>query len=141
MPVGRDRTIGYARIGADTYVYVSAKDRSPSNDDFSKYLEFLTHDLKHSVKPRCIVYERYEGITASQRQLLREVIGRYSPVIAVITASGTARVIVTALSWFHDQIRAFSPEDRLGAFRHVGISNATAAEAWSVIQSLERQLD
>lgn len=141
MPIGTNKTLGYAKIGFDLYIYVSAKNKPPSNEDFDPYLQFLTQHLKPGVKARCIVYERFEGITATQRKLMRDVIDPYTPVVAVITSSTIGRGIVTALSWFNKNFKAFSPEDRLAAFRHVGLQDSMAEEVWKVIQNLIKELD
>lgn len=140
MPVVPNKTLGYAKIGSDLYLYVSANNKTPSNEDFDIYLQFLKQHLKPGAKARALVYERFEGISATQRKLLRDVIVPDSPV-AVLTTSTIARGIVTALSWFNKQFKAFSPEDRLAAFRHVGLPDAMAGEVWGTMQELVKELD
>lgn len=141
MIIAKEKTIAYTRIGLDLYIYVSAKDKLPSDKDFDQYLEFLFQSFKPGRQPRCIVHERFHGVTAGQRKLMRDVIEPYSPVVAVITASALSRGIVTALSWFKKDFKAFLPEERLAACEHVGLSADKATEVWKVIQALERKLD
>jgi hypothetical protein len=140
MPIAPNKTLGYAKIDPDIYIYVSSTNKSPSNEDFTIYLQFLQQHLKTGEKARAIAYERFEGISAVQRKLLRDVIVPDSPV-AVLTTSALARGIVTALSWFNKQFKAFSPEDRLSAFRHMGLQPSAADEVWKTIQNLANELD
>jgi hypothetical protein len=139
MPVVPNKTLGYAKMD-DLYIYVSANNKSPSNEDFDIYLKFLKEHLKPGTKARALVYERFEGITATQRKLLRDVIVPDSPVAVLITST-IARGIVTALSWFNKQFKAFSPDDRESAFRHVGLAPAKSEEVWGIVQRLIRELD
>lgn len=141
MPVVPSRTIGFSKVEPDLYIYVSSSNKNPSNEDFYIYLDFLKRHLKAGVIARSIVYERYEGISATQRKLLRDTTEAYTPVVAVITASTIARGIVTALSWFNKDFKAFSPDDRLSAFKHIGLQPPRTDEAWRTIQNLVFELD
>jgi hypothetical protein len=141
MPVVPNKTLGYIKIEPELYIYVSASDKAPSNEDWEIYLQFLKQHLRTEVVTRCIVYERCDGISAVQRKRLRDVTGPFKPIVAVLTTSSMAKGIVTALSWFNKRFKAFSPEDKVGALQHIGLQPSMADSVWRLIQRLSDELD
>jgi hypothetical protein len=78
--------------------------------------------------------------TPAQRREVNEIIGNRPGLTAVLSASAAVRGVVTALSWFNPHIKAFSPSDKDGAFRHLQLSANEITEAVRTIELLRLEL-
>jgi hypothetical protein len=69
-----------------------------------------------------LVYTDGGGPDSRQREELRRAFAGKSPITAIVTASASARGIVTGLNWFfrEPRIKAFSPQDLEGALEYLG---------------------
>jgi hypothetical protein len=59
-------------------------------------------------------------LTAKQRSLLRETLPMDEVRVAVLTANAAMRAVITALSWFMPDTKAFAADDLHGALRFLG---------------------
>lgn len=141
MPVAPRKTLAYAKVDESVYLYISAPEKSPAESDFNEYILFLNRNLKTGIPLRSIVIERGPGLSAAQRKLLTDTTAKFQPVVAVVTPSALGRGVVTALSWFNKNFKAFTPAEMEGAFQHVGIPASLIVEVRRVITSLQTELD
>lgn len=121
-------------------IHIAGQGREvPSDDDWRAYL----HDVKAHIREidALIVFTAGGAPTAAQREAtLKFWSGEpRRPRIAVLTPSVFVRTIVTAMSWdMGQQIRAFSADDRDGAFNYLALTllqRRSAAEELDRLQS------
>jgi hypothetical protein len=108
------------RVIQGILVVVNA-DVSPSDEDYDAYVEFIAKEMPKTVS-RCLVVSAGGAPNARQRersnQMLRER-GLSQAKVAVVTNSLMVRGVVTALSWFNPQMKAFSELDLQGALKYL----------------------
>lgn len=80
---------------------------NPTDEEWVRYLDACQeHGLDRTVQ---LIFTDGGGPDSSQRKYLNQLLdGRMVPV-AVVSSSSAIRSVVTALSWFNRQIKAFSP--------------------------------
>lgn len=90
-----------------------------TNDDVAEIIRVMrTLDLKQI---RMLTYTMGGTLTAPQRKEINAVVEGYYPVLAVLIANPLARGVITALSWFNRNVKAFAPDDEFDAFAYLGI--------------------
>lgn len=81
------------------------------------------------------------GPTALQRSTIEELIADRQSTAAVVTASRSARGIVTALSWFKQGIRAFPPNKMVEAMVYLGLEQDEIDHVQARVAALARRLE
>jgi hypothetical protein len=93
--------------------------RDATNDDVAEIIHVMRGlDLK---QVRMLTYTMGGTLSAPQRKEINAVVEGYNPPLAVLIASPLARGVITALSWFNRNVKAFAPDDELEAFSYLGI--------------------
>jgi hypothetical protein len=90
-----------------------------TNEDVAEIIKVMrTLNLK---QVRMLTYTMGGTLSAQQRKEINAVVEGYNPPLAVLIANPLARGVITALSWFNKNVKAFSPDDELDAFNYLGI--------------------
>lgn len=100
----RDREIGCFLVD-DLAVYRDVGPETPSDSSWKQYVRAISRIV--SRMERGLVVPRPAGLTATQREEIRSLIGNRPT--AVLTGSLVNRCIITSLSWFKVPIHAFTP--------------------------------
>jgi hypothetical protein len=111
------KCIAFAII--DRMVLVVHGSESPSDKEWARYLEVLKqHGFDGTTQ---LLYSDGGGPSPTQRRDLHDLLdGRTMPV-AVLSDSAQVHGMVTAMSWFNPQIRAFPPAALREALAYLGI--------------------
>jgi hypothetical protein len=90
-----------------------------TNDDVSEIIKVMrTLDLS---QVRMLTYTMGGTLSAQHRKEINAVVeGKYPP-LAVLIGNPLARGVITALSWFNRNVKAFAPDDEFDAFAYLGI--------------------
>jgi len=111
----------------------------PTDEEWRAYLEFC-RTLVGRVT-RSVVMSSGAGPNGRQRSLLMKEFPEFAPIpVAVVSESSTTRGIVTALSWFGKNIRAFRPSELTGAFEYLGLPVARHAAVLERLRTLTASL-
>lgn len=90
-----------------------------TNEDVAEIIKVIrTLDLKQI---RMLTYTMGGTLSAPQRKAINAVVDGYNTPLAVLIANPLARGVITALSWFNRNVKAFAPDDELEAFSYLGI--------------------
>jgi hypothetical protein len=115
-------------------------DRSPPDQTWQEYLADMRR-LTDLGEMRTLVLTPGGGPNAKQRMAMNAILdGRRTPV-AVVTPSFVARGIITSLSLFNPEIRAFSPRDAQAAYDFLGLDVQTRRLAESVARQLRASVE
>jgi hypothetical protein len=76
----------------------------------------------------------------AQRKQVNDYLRGRSSLAAVVTASSMVRGVVTALSWFNAQMKAFAPDQVDDALRYLGVRPQEMAKVRQEIQLLRKKL-
>jgi hypothetical protein len=115
--------MGFRIIGNLHIVVVGEKD--PTNSDWKAYLDAIRAAEKNGIdvtaRLRTLVFSDGAGPNAQQRKVVADYLnGRPSP-LAIVTGGAIMRGVITALSWFNPQVRAFAPEYLTDALRYLDV--------------------
>jgi len=81
------------------------------------------------------------GPNPEMRAEITEFTKRYERIkSAVITVSPIVRGIVTAVSWFNPDIKAFAPKEFLAALQHLGVGQGAASSFVTELRSMAKEL-
>jgi hypothetical protein len=113
---------------------------SPTNDEWLHYLEIM-----RTLAPgyRMIIFSAGGGPTTMQRRDLELLtLGQDGAKerVAVVTLSRLARGIVTAISWFNREIRAFDPSHRDEATEFLKLTKAEGLAVLRLARSMAKEL-
>jgi hypothetical protein len=130
------KSLAFRRIDSSGSVVVVLGSKPPSDADWN----LLVEAHKQGWPRRGLVVTAGGGPTAVQRQAVLDATGGKGIPAAILTDSMMVRGIVTAISWFASQVRAFPPHDLEGALHHLGITMPVAA-VQRVIDELKGELE
>lgn len=101
-------TIAYSLLSKQSLFLVMHTKDNPTDEEWALYLEFTKKNLSN-LKRNLIITEG-GGPSTMQRGLLNDLLEaqNYKPKISIVTLSRLVRGIVTALSWFNPNVKAFS---------------------------------
>jgi hypothetical protein len=107
----------------------------PTNTEHLEVLSvFRSLDLERT---RCLTVTKGGAPTAAQRKDLTEALGGRQFRSAVVTNAHFVRGIVTALSWFNSEIRAFSKEQMQDALKYLDVPPESWEEVLATVKRLE----
>jgi hypothetical protein len=89
---------------------------------------------------RHLAYEEAGSIDSAQRREIVEAMGDHKPRGAVMTPSRLARGMVTALSWFQSEIKAFAPDQYESAATHLQLTSEERQIARVALQSALKRI-
>ena len=87
-----------------------------------------------------IVLTRGGRPNSLQRKLLTDVLGGRAMKVAVLSDHTMVRGVITAISWFNRDIRAFGAQDLPGAIAYLGLPMAHLGLVRGTIASLQEEL-
>jgi len=115
-------TIAFARMGS--VVVLVHGSTTPSDGEWRAYLSFLEEIVVDA--PGVLVFTEGAAPSAPQRTAVSRLVaqrgGRWRT--SVVTQDTVARGIVTLMSWFNPDIRAFSPGAMAEALDYLGVREA-----------------
>lgn len=131
------RNMAFEIVGDLFIVIHNAK--PPSDAEWASYLRsWQGRDMS---KMRTLVFTAGGGPSTAQRKEANTALGGKPSVTSVVSDSAMVRGIVTALSWFNSEIKAFNPTESTEAFRHLGITHAGDIERlWAQAKKLQAGL-
>jgi hypothetical protein len=96
----------------------------PTNEEWALYLDAIQ---RHGVdRTMLLVYTDGGGPSAMQRRYLNELLNGRTVPVAVLSDSAKVRGLVTVMSWFNPQIRAFSPAELVVALAYLEVPTSRA---------------
>ncbi len=120
-----DFTFSRIELGTVWIVVSSHTSRPASAEDWRGYIELCADTIKQigGDMTRGAAFYVSDGGSpdVKQRKDLYGMLGGKSVRTAVITGSLTARTIVTGISWFNSEIRAFTPSHAPGALGYLRV--------------------
>jgi hypothetical protein len=124
----------------DVFILVH-NSQNPSDSEWDAYLQKLERKSEDLDLVRTLVYTVKGGPNSVQRRKLNEILGGQSTRVSVVTPQTTVRLIVAALSWFNNDIKAFSPENLDSALGYLDLRNHLKTRTLQVLGNLKKQLD
>jgi hypothetical protein len=104
----RTRT-AVARVIGNVWLFVHTKE-NPSDEEWAALMDrYAAPETNQHV--RTLVYSEGGAPNALQRARLKQLQGGVAVPIAVLTSSQLVRAAVTAIGWFNDRVRTFSPHE------------------------------
>jgi hypothetical protein len=94
---------------------------APSDEEWEDYLDAWQR-MPGGARRKVLVFAEKAGPTSRQRGRLEEVLGGVPQKTAVVTPSGTGRLMVALVSWANPSIRAFTPATTGAAFDFIGVA-------------------
>ena len=120
-------------------VFVAVHDAQPPTD--ADWNATIRHYRKFKPQIRCgLIVSEGGGPTAPQRKALAGEEASDKVPRAVVTSSAVTRGIVTAMRWIGQDIRAFSPDELVGAFRFLGIPDEQQKAVLDTVANLFDEL-
>lgn len=90
-----------------------------TDEDVAEIVRVMRNlDLK---QVRMAAYTMGGTLKAHHRKQLNDVVEGKFPPLAVLIGNPLARGVITAMSWFNQNVKAFPPDDELEAFAYLGI--------------------
>jgi hypothetical protein len=125
-------------VTGEGLMLVSHTSATPTDAEWAPYFaELVKHDPRTL---RSLAFTDGGAPGGAQRKQLNDFLkGQASPA-AVVTASGMVRGVVTALSWFNPQMRAFQPDNVEAALRYLGVKSDDMSLVLREIQILRKKL-
>jgi hypothetical protein len=116
---------------------------TPTAEEWKRYTDSLRAKkeiLKDMSKGKAIAFSEGGSLTAAQRKEVNEIIGPKGGLAVVFSTSAIMRGVVTGLSWFNPLIKAFAPEDKDAAFKHLQLTAYESAEVERTIDRLRLEI-
>lgn len=90
-----------------------------TDEDVGEIIKVMrTLDLK---QVRMLAYTMGGTLSTRHRKAINEVVDGKFPTLAVLIGSPMARGVITALSWFNKNVKAFAPDEEIDAFSYLGV--------------------
>ena len=127
----------------DTLHVIALGPRNPSTADWNSYVEALHAEEKKGVdvaQMRTIVFSDGGGPEPAMRKQVVDLLHGRTTKLAVVTGSTTLRAVMTAMSWFNRDARAFAPAEVGDALRHLGVAETKFDSIKAMAQGLLKDL-
>lgn len=112
-------------IGGGGLMMLVHTNKSPTDSEWEPYFrELCKHD---PTKILSLAVTAGGAPSGAQRKLVNDYLNGRQSRGAVVTGNSFVRGVVTALSWFNSQMKAFSPEELDSALRYLGVREAEMA--------------
>lgn len=121
------------------FLVMNTKD-NPSDAEWAEYVDFTIKNLAHFTSTMIIT--EGGGPNTMQRGMMNDMLEAkgFKQKVAVVTLSRLARGIVTALSWFNPNVRAFSTVQIPAALTYLDIPAADHEGVIKEIRGLRAKL-
>ena len=133
-------TMAFTLVKGSILLVLHTKE-NPSDDVFEEYIKFAGDNI-HRIKSTMILTEG-GGPNAMQRGLSNDLLETHNikAKIAVVTLSRAIRGIVTALSWFNPNIKAFSTIQIPAAMEYLEVPREDRDAVVREVKALRKKLD
>jgi hypothetical protein len=125
--------MSFAREGR-TFIVAHGRDNA-TPEEWSAFVHALESELPNV--SGVLVFTAGATINARQREQIELLTKRGDLRMAVLTDSVMARGVVTALSWFNVQIKAFAPHDEQHALDHLQVAPAERAAVRATLRDIK----
>jgi len=112
--------------------------RPPNDAEWGAYYAELVKQDPRRLKS--LAFTDGGAPNGAQRKQVNDFLAGQSSRACVVTASAMVRGVVSALSWFNAQMKAFSPQDVDAALRYLGVLEDEMASVRVEIQLLRVKL-
>jgi hypothetical protein len=133
--------MGFKIVGTLHIIVVGEKD--PTVADWAQYVQALRAEEKRGIdvtQMRTLVFSDGGGPNTAMRKTVSDLLhGRTTP-LAILTGSAMMRGIITALSWFNPDARAFAPGEAGEALRFLQVPSLKFDSIKSTAQELQKSL-
>lgn len=121
-------------------VAVVNDEREPSDAEWEPYMARCREVLARHGRQRILVRSAGGGPNSAQRQSIKALFNGRPQRVAVL-APPFVRGIITALSWFNPQVRAFGSTDLAAAVQHLELDAEQARWASEALERMRQELD
>lgn len=112
--------------------------RAPSDSEWAGYFaEVVKHD---PAKLKSLNFTDGGAPNGAQRKQVNDFLKGRTSRCAVVTASSFVRGVVTALSWFNPEIKAYPSDDLESALQHLGVRDQEVLLVRREIQVLHKRI-
>ncbi len=132
----RGRTLCAKTVG-DLLLVVHAN-ASPDAGEWRRFCEIAGELRNARGELRALVVTEGGAPNATQRTLYNEQVGAKNVRVAVLTDSAAARAVLTAMSWFNREMRAFAKGDLAGSLAFLRVQEPR--ELGATLAELRREL-
>lgn len=132
-------TMAFSLIKRSFFLVLHTKE-NPTDAEWAEYISFTDQNMK-SIKSTMIVTEG-GGPNATQRGNLNDLFEarNFKTKVSVVTLSRLVRGIVTALSWFNPNVKAFSTIQIPAALDYLEVSKDDHEAVFREIRALRENL-
>lgn len=130
-------SISYEFVGR-VCVYVGGPN-TPETEDWDEHIRALRDHVAAHPDSRSLIWANGARLSALQRKQLAEVMPKKTRT-SVITSSVIDRGIVTALTWFVEGIKAFSPAQEKDALAHLDLREDELSPVVAASERLRKQM-
>lgn len=133
-------TMAYSFLLKQSLFLVMHTKDNPTDEEWAAYLEFTKKNLQNL--KRNLILTEGGGPNTMQRGTLNDLLEAqdFKPKISIVTLSRLVRGIVTALSWFNPNIKAFSTIQIPAALEYLDIPKPEHETVTKEIRSLRQKL-
>lgn len=114
--------------------------QAPTDEEWRQMVDRYRATLDRHGSARAIIYSAGGSPSLKQRHLLEAVREGRTVRVAILTQSQLVRAVVTGLSWFNPEVKAFTVTDLSLAGEHLGLSAAEQRWAADRLGALKQQL-
>jgi hypothetical protein len=118
---------------------VAHADAPPTNEEWVATLDQY-RKLADIAKARILVFTEGGAPNTLQRDQLNKLFQGRHPKTAVVTGSRMVRGVVTAVSWFNPQTRAFAPNDLEGALAHLNVEPSERSQVLALAAEVQAEI-
>jgi hypothetical protein len=129
------RNMGFAAV--DDLVVAVHSAAPPSEEEWAGYIATMR---KIGPEKVCgLAFTDGGAPDSKQRKLLNDVLGGRPRIAAVVSGSTLVRSVVTALTWFNPDVKAFSPDRVNDAYAYLKLTTAQIEAVNRQVQVLHKQ--
>jgi hypothetical protein len=109
------------KLMSDLFVVAYGK-MDPTNDEWMEYMQLVEH--RGLARAKQLIYTAGGSPNSAQRKILNDILGGQAVKVAVLSNVAAVHGVVTAMTWYNQEIRAFVANDVHGALDHLGIEGS-----------------
>lgn len=137
MPDSSQNKTVLVRVLEGDIVVAVYGESAPLDEEWKEYLAVL-RPLSETY--RMVIFSAGGGPSTMQRRDLEAATRNHKSRVAVVTSSRTARGIVTAISWFNREIKAFAPSKHQDAFTYLELAPNEIDAVLHAVRGMGRSL-
>ncbi len=114
---------------------------APSDAEWSRYLDFMRSYPGDFMRLRTLVWSAGGGPSSKKhRDELREMFAGRRHRSAVVMTSMVSRMVMTAVTWVHPDLKFFAPADLALALDYLAVGEELRPEILAALQSVQNDL-